>query len=311
MDIMTVFRNNVNGFHLELTNKCTLKCPVCPRTEMINKFPKYWQNNNLNLQDLKNFLDIDITGMKFLLCGNYGDPIYYDDLIPLCKWLKDNNTTIKIVTNGSYQKEKFWKKLTEVLTSEDEIIWSIDGIPENFKQYRINADWDSIKKGIDIVTKTNVKTAWKFIIFNFNQNCIKNAEELSIKLGIQNFILIKSARWANLPEMKPTDDFVNYRYKLQNNLISNNLDVEVMPECKDGLMHFISSDGYYAPCCYAGIHTFYYKTPWGNSKTRSNFKIKDTTFTKIQEDSITIDFDNSIKLNSPNVCKFNCPTQNV
>ena len=58
----------VKGFHLELTNKCMLKCSACARTTFINKFGiEKWKNHDLNLDHLKKFLDIDLTDLKFNL----------------------------------------------------------------------------------------------------------------------------------------------------------------------------------------------------------------------------------------------------
>lgn len=307
----TVFRNNVKGFNLELTNICTLKCLACPRTEMINLFPKAWKNHNMNFSNLKNFLDIDIKDLEFSLCGSYGDPIYYPNLIPVCKWLKSKGARIMIVTNGSYQKNTFWEEITSVLTDSDEIVWSIDGIPENFKTYRVNADWESIKSGIDIITRTNIKTTWKYIVFNYNENTIDKAKELSSELGIQQFFVSKSDRWGEIAEMKPSENFVGYRDKTKEEYRSGNRDIQINPECANGTTHYISADGYYIPCSYISVHKFYYKTPWGNSKTRERFNIAKTTFTQIQEDAITIDFDKSIIENPCNACKFQCPKQNV
>ena len=44
---------NVKGFHIELTNKCYLKCSKCARTTFIDKFGiDKWDNHDLSLNDL-------------------------------------------------------------------------------------------------------------------------------------------------------------------------------------------------------------------------------------------------------------------
>ena len=78
----------INGLHIELTNKCTLKCSGCSRTSFIEQFPTKWENKELDLDQLVNFLDLDLADTSINLCGNYGDPIYYTRLIELVKILK-------------------------------------------------------------------------------------------------------------------------------------------------------------------------------------------------------------------------------
>ena len=60
--------DQLQGFHIEPTNMCTLRCPRCSRTKFIEQFPKQWTNKNLNLDHLKSFLDIDLTGKVMNLC---------------------------------------------------------------------------------------------------------------------------------------------------------------------------------------------------------------------------------------------------
>ena len=61
--------DNIQGFHIEPTNICTLKCPRCSRTDFINQFGNKWTNKNLNLDDFKNFLDIDLYNKEYYICG--------------------------------------------------------------------------------------------------------------------------------------------------------------------------------------------------------------------------------------------------
>ena len=52
---------DINGFHLELTNICTLKCPGCARTQFRNIMPHHWQNKSLDIDSALRFMDIDLT----------------------------------------------------------------------------------------------------------------------------------------------------------------------------------------------------------------------------------------------------------
>ena len=297
--------NNIKGFHIEPTNICTLKCPRCPRTKFIDQFKmKNWGNSQLNLVDFKNFFDIKLDGLSFALCGNYGDPIYYDNLIPMVQWLKSKNARVTITTNGSYRKLDWWQELGDQLTEEDTVKFSIDGSPKNFTEYRVNANWESIKIGIDVVVKSKAKTVWKYIPFSFNVDSIKDTELLSKSLGITSFELSPSDRWdgENDP-LKPAEftgaresSIVQWRNKHSSELID--------PKCtKNHYEHFISATGYYMPCCYLGDHRFYYKSKFYNNK--EHYNISNTTITQVLEQ--TQNFYKTIEDKKYNYCTFNCP----
>jgi len=297
------------GFHLEVTNMCTLKCSGCARTQFIEQWPNHWENHNLDYNDLSNFLDIDIEGMTFFLCGNYGDPIYHPDLYNIINILKSRGGIIEITTNGSYRKQHWWKKILSLLDSNDSITFSIDGIPENFTEYRKNADWKSIEVAIKECVKSDVKTIWKYIVFSFNENNMQDAEDLSRKYGIDKFKLTHSERFDKhtnhlLPKNKNN---IGKLYTKQINFKSN-IENNVDPQCKKTKHeHYISANGYYSPCCKIADHRFYYKTQFG--KNRKEYSIRNTKFSELMQSPKTIEFYSNIESSKPSPCQYNCPKQ--
>ena len=305
---------NIRGFHLELTNICTLKCTACSRTILKDLLPTKWKNHSLVLKDIINFIDIDIRGLRFQLCGTYGDPIYYDDLFELCRWIKNNGGYIVLNTNGSYKSSKWWTELSTILNEQDEIVWGIDGLPENFTTYRVNSDWKSIKLGIDIITKTNIKTNWQFIIFQYNKDVIEQARALSLEYGMTTFSLVNTNRPLQNENFKRSDDFPDVdnedkvtEWKYNRVINWDNSLNELDPLClKNNSEHYISAEGYYIPCCFLANHFDYYKSYWGKNKKKH--KISNNTFSKLINHSETQEFYN--KLNSNNCesgCRFHCP----
>lgn len=300
--------NQLTGFHIELTNMCTLKCPRCARTKFIEQFPSKWTNKNLNLDHLKQFLDVDLKNKTISLCGNYGDPIYYPQLFKMITYFKEAGSIISISTNGSYKSWDWWKQLADLLDYKDTVIFGIDGLPENFTQYRINADWQSIKTGIDILTKTDINTEWQYIPFSFNEDTIDRARQLSQELGFTKFLILPSDRWDNNDILKPIEylgsrESVIINWKNETTKIRTN---KVTAKCKHlNNQHFISADGYYMPCCYVGDHRFYYKSEF--YKNRAQYDISTTTISKILASNQSKDFYNSIEDAKLNYCTFNCP----
>ena len=299
----------VTGFHLELTNKCMLKCSACARTTFIDKFGiGNWQNNDLNLEHLKKFLDIDLTGLKFNLCGNLGDPIYYDQLFDLLRWLKKESAIVSLETNGSYKKYDWWAELVSILDSRDTIIFSVDGTPENFINYRVNADWKSIEVGMRVAAASEVTTIWKYIPFSFNEHTIEQARAVAAEIGIDSFNINPSDRWQENDPLKPiniryngsrTQSVVNWK-----NDKSYRKSQDITPECINNQdQHYISATGHYMPCCYVGDWRFYYSSEF--YKNQKEFDISTTTISNILN---TTDFFSTLLEKKPKYCTFNCPT---
>jgi MoaA/NifB/PqqE/SkfB family radical SAM enzyme len=266
---------------------------------------KNWDNHDINLQDLQNFLDIDLRGLEIRLNGTYGDPIYHSDFLNLIHWIKQQGARILLVTNGSYKTKEWWETLVGMLDSNDSITFSIDGIPENFTNYRVNADWDSIKIGIRESVKGSVQTLWKYIPFSFNENNIEQARQLSIELGVDKFEIHPSDRWDENDNLKPTiNEFQGLR---TNSIISwkNSYDrsTEVDPLCYNNKQHFITADGYYAPCCMMTDWRFYYKSKFYENKDVYN--IAKTTISQVLNKEQ--EFFQTLKTEKHSYCTFNCP----
>ena len=296
--------NSVQGFHIEPTNICTLQCPGCSRTQFIKQWPQHWSNHSLDIDSLFNFLDIDLHNKKIILSGNYGDPIYHPDILTLVKELKNRKAVVSIVTNGSYKKTSWWEELVSMLSTDDKITFSIDGIPENFTEYRKNGDWESIQVGMSIVAQANCMSIWKYIPFSYNQNQIHQAETLSQQIGIKQFCVSNSDRFdQHTQHLIPDFSFLGQRYSSQTKF-KRQLPIDsIYPKCQNNQEHFITADGHYSPCCYIADHRFYYKTPFG--KNKKSYNIRQTTFSKILKQAEIINFYQT--LDQQPVCQYNCP----
>lgn len=294
----------IKRFHVEPTNICTLKCAACARTKFINQWPQHWRNHSLDVEHLLKFLDINLDDKAMLLCGNYGDPIYHPDFINFVKRLKENNVTLSIVTNGSYKTQTWWEELTKILTKKDEITFSIDGIPDNFKQYRQNANWESIETALTVVGKSDVASEWKYIPFKFNENNIDQAKELSLKFGIDTFVVDPSDRYDDSTiDLMPTKiAFIGSRYASSQSRKKDNNVTEISPKCHDNQQYFISAEGFYAPCPFLADHRFYYKNQFG--KNKNEYNIRNTTISEILSRPAVVEFSNTLASHSG--CRHNC-----
>ena len=295
----------ITRFHIEPTNICTLKCEGCARTRFIGQWPQHWHNHSLDVDQLLNFLDVDLSTKSINLCGNYGDPIYHPDFINFVKRLKETNVTLSIITNGSYKKREWWQELTELLSDQDKIIFSIDGIPDNFTQYRKNADWESIQIGIETSVASRCQTEWSYIPFSFNEDSIAQAEQLASHLGIDRFVINPSDRFdeKTIDLLPKSTEFIGSRFDSQQQWKTNNNVASVNPKCHSGNQHFVTADGFYSPCCYLADHRFYYKTQFG--KHKKQYDIRNTTLSELLARPTVVEFYTSLDQQSG--CQYNCP----
>jgi len=210
-----------------------------------------------------------------------------------------------MTTNGSHKSTEWWQDICDLLTEDDEVIFSIDGLPENFTMYRENGDWASIKQAIAVCSKSKVKTAWKYIPFRYNQQDIAAAENLSQELGIDKFTISPSDRFdEGTQHLMPDISKLGIRFQSQQEF-KQNIAKQVDSKCQKGSEHFITATGHYVPCCFIADHRFYHKNIFG--KNLDLFDIRTTKLTQILDRPQVIEFYAKIEHDPISACQYNCP----
>lgn len=187
-------------WHIEISSKCTLKCPRCARQEV----PDTLVNTELDLEFFKrNFTPEFIMSNveKITFCGDDGDPIYAHDLIPVIRYIKSiKPVEIVIVTNGSHKKTVWWTELGSILGHQDTIHFSIDGWDnDSNNQYRVNSDYASIMAGMQALrTASACRMIWDMIAFSFNELSIDRMSALAQTMGCDSMQLTKSTKFGSI-----------------------------------------------------------------------------------------------------------------
>ena len=268
-------------WHIEVSSKCTLRCPRCARSEV----PDSLINTELDLDFFrKNFTPEFISRYveKITFCGDDGDPIYAHDLIPVIRYIKSfKDVAIVIVTNGSYKKLDWWLELATVLTDSDHVHFSLDGYNQfSNEQYRINSDWDSIMTGVNTLRKNSkCYMTWDAIGFKFNEDHIETMKNMARDLGFDQFQLTLSTKFGSKYEHYGQNDILEpnnkslissthrferhianlsgrvlrERYKDTNLRLFENVQAigDIKPICHIGNKGlFINSKGDFYPCCW-------------------------------------------------------------
>jgi MoaA/NifB/PqqE/SkfB family radical SAM enzyme len=296
--------------HIETTNRCFLACPACPRTQWreLTKMPVAKQD--LVVDDLEKFLDCD-GGKKidhFLLCGDYGDTIYYPELFDLLERFRSTKS-FTIATNGSNQTEKFWNRLAEILTPNDTITFGIDGLEDTNHLYRKNANWNSVMMAVDIMSKSSAKVRWQTIVFSFNYNKLDKIKELAESKGA-DFYCIKTHRYGDDGLRPPSDAFVQVEHLFKNDYVSNH-NIVIDPRCE--IEKVVTCEGMFYPCDWIrNPQTLYKSQLWKQQQQwLSKLKIKDTNYDQAM--LVVKDWANYVRENSVSgtdkvdvLCKMKC-----
>jgi MoaA/NifB/PqqE/SkfB family radical SAM enzyme len=215
-------------FHIEISSKCTLRCPRCARQEV----PNGLVNTELNLEFFKrNFTPKFILNNveKITFCGDDGDPIYAHDLIPVIRYIKSvKPVEIVIVTNGSHKKTEWWQELGSVLTDTDTVHFSIDGWnDESNNLYSVNSDFTSILKGVASLRSTSAcRTVWAAIVFKFNEDHLLTIVSTAESHGFDAVQFTKSTKfgtiypgYGNNDPLEPGKKFVSSSHRFERDVI--------------------------------------------------------------------------------------------
>jgi len=254
--------------HIELSTRCVLACPACPRTWFAEKFHRATPRYDLDLDVFEAFMDCaagrDIN--HFHLEGNHSDSIYAPHLLEFIDRWRDTKT-FRIVTNGSRMKPEFWRALTQRLGRNDCVEFSIDGLEDTNAIYRINSEWSSIMQAIDTVVAAGVPTVWKTIIFKHNQDQLDQIRTLALSKGIGDFRTVMTHRFGG-DQYRPDSQMIDSK-----RLYENSCDIsDVTPACDQGGQLYVAPDHYCWPCCWiSSYRTLHHTTLW---KERQDWSIE-------------------------------------
>jgi MoaA/NifB/PqqE/SkfB family radical SAM enzyme len=271
--------DRVTQIELELTTRCNASCPMCVRNYYGGKTWPTLPIVDLDINVIKKSLSSIISSLKHVkLCGTYGDPCVYPDLIELVEWIKNNSDCeITINTNGSVRSVQWWKMLAQTLGSQGRVFFGIDGLEDTHHLHRVGTDYKKIIKNLTAFNQAGGKSVWSFLIFKHNQHQVGEAKKLSQELKCEHFavkstsrFLDKTHRLIDRLEVKnkknqtihwihPTTDeeFINQGYEDINQLIKqygsyeNYLRLTTI-SCRSQKEKFvaISAEGYVMPCAF-------------------------------------------------------------
>ena len=298
-------------FHIEISSKCTLRCPRCARQEV----PDSLVNTELDLEFFKrNFTPefINQNVEKITFCGDDGDPIYAHDLIPVIKYIKSiKPVEFVIVTNGSHKKTSWWTELGQALDSNDSVHFSVDGYDNDSNNlYRVNSDYRSIVDGIQTLrSSSDCKIVWAAIAFKFNEEQLDSMKEFAHTIGVDRFQLTKSTKFGSVypsyglnDPLQPSVKYISSTHRFERKATAfttrgadetvsqTNIQLfkqttsynGVTPLCKIGNKGlYIDARGRLFPCCWVA-NRYNHNSDW--QQLANNFNLHTKTLTTVLAD---------------------------
>ncbi len=286
MKFMDQYR--IRSFNIEPTNRCVLACSECARTDnaFIRKNPR-----DISLDVLKNAFPLErreeLAGLKVNLCGAVGDSIYHKNLHGVLAYLKEAGLRIELETNGSFRSKEWWEATLGILTPQDSITFSVDGLEDTNHIYRKNARWADIEWAMRFCAP-RVRTTWKFIVFKHNEHQLDDAKALAASIGIKSIIFKKSSRFRQIDALAPVENrFIGVASRNRQSMAQvQSSDREVIneqlvikPKCISGKNIAITATGFLFPCTSCEIQSM---DDWFNHR-RDAFDLNRKTIFEILE----------------------------
>jgi radical SAM protein with 4Fe4S-binding SPASM domain len=176
---------------IEPTNRCNLRCALCPVTAGLDR-PSGYMDFNL----YKKFIDEVGDYVFLILLWDWGEPFLNPSIYEMISYAKQKGIKLVSSTNGHLFKDR--EQANKLIASGlDSIIFAVDGISqETYEPYRQGGSLESVLQGIrtvvarkrDLKSKTPLINL-RFIVMKHNEHEIPRLKELAKSLEVDALTL--------------------------------------------------------------------------------------------------------------------------
>lgn len=205
--------------HLEITNNCQAKCPMCNRNVNSGLPNPLIKIQNWSIDDFKAIMTTEVLSQinGYYFCSNFGDPMMNNDLIEMCKHSSTVAPTVNITihTNGGARNNDWWKELAHSLPSKHSVVFALDGLSDTHHLYRVDTKFETVIEHAKSFIEAGGNADWVFIKFKHNEHQVEEARQMSIVLGFKNFIIKNSSRFILEPVVNVLDKTGKLMHKIE------------------------------------------------------------------------------------------------
>ena len=188
---------DIKYLQLDHNSTCNLRCPQCARTHEGNTHPDL-PLTELTVDDYKRFLN-DLLNLETVMwCGNYGEVGFSETFLDCLQYVVEHTQAKCIITtNASVRDETWWKEVAKLLKGRGKVNFSIDGLEDTNKKYRVNSNWNKIVSNVKAFNSAGGRSRWDYLVFDHNEHQVDDAVELSKELGFEQFQIKLTNRFVN------------------------------------------------------------------------------------------------------------------
>ncbi len=212
-------------FDFLITQNCNYRCPYCSQSKKFHK-GKFDEATVETINSILNFIDSTCEKFDFEITVSGGEPLVHPQFFNFLEELKKRNVSVSVVSNFSFEIEKY-KKIKDILGN-------------NLKELLVSLHLSQVK--------------------NLNEFLIK-VENFNNYKGSTNFLVASVLTNENVEELKKVNSFLferNIKFELQHLRIKNNF-VEYNSAAKEFISKFPitaikEKSGTYSNVCLAGCN---------------------------------------------------------
>ncbi|MBD5294677.1 MAG: radical SAM protein [Bacteroides sp.] len=252
---------------LELTNKCNLKCTMCPREHI------YGQDMNIGNMDTDlayKIIDECYPYLQSIGLTGLGETLFAPNLLDVAKYIKLKKKSIVIFISSNANMPDFIERITPVVPYIDTLQISIDGVGEIYDKIRIGGSFhlldENLQKLSPIIADGNVDVMFNMVVSMKNFESMVDVIDFAHKRGVR-FVNFSKLNLASIPEIDVATTYDFFKSKEYIEVCQRTLEkahdypeleitgLDIQPE---GTFHVcplvynsfqINQDGFVPPCC--------------------------------------------------------------
>ena len=251
---------------LELTNKCNLRCTMCPRE---HKFAEGLIHGNMSTEMAREIIDQNYPYLQSVGLVGLGESLFAPNLVEVAKYIKSKKKSIVIFISTNANFRDFSERVTPALPYLDTIQISIDGTSDTYEKIRLGGTFnlflENVKKLTELIKPYHIDLMFNMVVTKQNYTEMSAVIELAAQLGIP-YVNFNYLNLACIPEENTSyyDFFRTAEFKEEmkkgRTAAEKYPDIEVtglddfdenwVGKCKLIWNHFqINHDGEVPPCC--------------------------------------------------------------
>jgi sulfatase maturation enzyme AslB (radical SAM superfamily) len=185
---------DIQVLNLETTTHCNIKCPQCSRINEDGELAEYVTLTHVSNNLLEN---LEIDKMKKLklvvLEGDTGDTLMHPKIIEIVErfYNHSNQPKIKIITNGALRSTSWWRKFGTKFSKRLRVQFSIDGLEDTHKLYRIGADYKKLIENVKSFIEGGGNATHRCLVFKHNEHQLEEIANKSREIGFRQFQFVQ------------------------------------------------------------------------------------------------------------------------